>query len=641
MALEKFSLGVGDRFGREGQAQLRALEMARRMGAQITPVWNKSHREHTLTGTTPQDTRRRADRAVRAGGWTDAYYVDADHINMRTVDDYIGPCDFFTIDVADLISRPPAVESATAYLKAVSGLKGELRIPGLRSRLEITETLLADVALKYLSAVEEAGRIYRRIAEKKAPTDFVIEVSFDEADSPQTPEELLLILAAVGRQGIPIRTIAPKFSGSFLKGVDYVGDPGTSAASSRPTWPSSITPGRLSACRPTSSSASTPGATNSPSIPSCTRRSMARDAGLHLKTAGTTWLEEVVGLAAAGGEGLRLAKELYAAACERFDELAQPYRAVIAIDRDALPSPKRVSSWNSHEFVEALEHDPSVPALQPQFPPAPPHQLPGRRRDGRTVHRPPRQRSAERSRPASRTTCCAATSAPCSLAARPGGRGRLTALPARFPKMTPAPKGGILPRAPERSVRTRWTVCALLFFATTINYIDRQILGLLAPLLQKEIGWSELEYSYIVTAFQAAYALGLIAFGWFVDRYGTKLGYAVSIVIWSLAAAGHALVRTAFGFGVARAALGAGRGRQFPGRDQGRRRMVPEKGAGPGHGPLQLGLELRRRGRPGGRALADGHVRLAGGLRGHRGPRLRLARLLARPVRAARAARSA
>jgi ACS family hexuronate transporter-like MFS transporter len=112
--------------------------------------------------------------------------------------------------------------------------------------------------------------------------------------------------------------------------------------------------------------------------------------------------------------------------------------------------------------------------------------------------------------------------------------------------------------------RFRWTVCALLFFATTINYIDRQILGLLAPLLQREIGWSELGYGYIVTAFQAAYALGLVLFGWFVDRYGTKLGYSIAIVMWSLAAAGHSLVRTAFGFGTARAALGLAEAGNFP-----------------------------------------------------------------------------
>jgi ACS family hexuronate transporter-like MFS transporter len=137
--------------------------------------------------------------------------------------------------------------------------------------------------------------------------------------------------------------------------------------------------------------------------------------------------------------------------------------------------------------------------------------------------------------------------------------------------MTGRPENGsngdpaLIPAAPPSFAgRVRWTICALLFFATTINYIDRQILGLLAPLLQKEIGWSELQYSYIVTAFQAAYALGLIFFGWAVDRFGTRLGYSASVIVWSLAAAGHALVRTAFGFGAARAALGAAEAGNFP-----------------------------------------------------------------------------
>jgi ACS family hexuronate transporter-like MFS transporter len=125
--------------------------------------------------------------------------------------------------------------------------------------------------------------------------------------------------------------------------------------------------------------------------------------------------------------------------------------------------------------------------------------------------------------------------------------------------------------------RVRWTVCALLFFATTINYIDRQILGLLAPLLQKEIGWNEVQYGYIVTAFQAAYALGILLFGWFVDRFGTKLGYSVSVVIWSLAAAGHALARTAFGFGAARAALGAAEAGNFPAAIKGVAEWFPKK----------------------------------------------------------------
>lgn len=118
--------------------------------------------------------------------------------------------------------------------------------------------------------------------------------------------------------------------------------------------------------------------------------------------------------------------------------------------------------------------------------------------------------------------------------------------------------------APERPGRTRWVVCALLFFATTINYIDRQILGILAPTLQHEIGWSEIEYANIVTAFYAAYAIGLLMVGRVLDRIGTKRGYLASVFWWSLAAMATALARTPFGFGIARFALGLGEAGNFP-----------------------------------------------------------------------------
>jgi ACS family hexuronate transporter-like MFS transporter len=111
----------------------------------------------------------------------------------------------------------------------------------------------------------------------------------------------------------------------------------------------------------------------------------------------------------------------------------------------------------------------------------------------------------------------------------------------------------------------RWVILALLFFATTINYIDRSILSLIKPeYLDKELGWTNTEYGYVNSAFQFAYALGLLGFGWFIDRFGTKIGYTVSIVFWSLAAAGHAAVHSVFGFGVARVFLGLGEGGNFP-----------------------------------------------------------------------------
>src|SRR5262249_54419425 len=110
----------------------------------------------------------------------------------------------------------------------------------------------------------------------------------------------------------------------------------------------------------------------------------------------------------------------------------------------------------------------------------------------------------------------------------------------------------------------RWYICALLFFATTINYVDRQVIGVLAPELQKIIGWSEIQYGWIITAFQAAYAIRFLIAGRFIDRVGTRLGYAVMFAVWSVAAIGHSLATTVLGFGVARFALGLGESGNFP-----------------------------------------------------------------------------
>ncbi len=129
----------------------------------------------------------------------------------------------------------------------------------------------------------------------------------------------------------------------------------------------------------------------------------------------------------------------------------------------------------------------------------------------------------------------------------------------------PSPNAGLHPETLAQAVgHYRWTICALLFFGTTMNYVDRQVLGLLAPELQTKIGWNEVQYGYIVTAFQAAYALGLLLMGRLIDLIGTRIGYALSIGIWSLSAAAHALARTPLGFGAARFALGVGEAGNFP-----------------------------------------------------------------------------
>jgi ACS family hexuronate transporter-like MFS transporter len=122
------------------------------------------------------------------------------------------------------------------------------------------------------------------------------------------------------------------------------------------------------------------------------------------------------------------------------------------------------------------------------------------------------------------------------------------------------------PSAPlrQRVGNYRWVICSLLFFAATINYIDRQVIGILKGTLQTEIGWTEIGYSWVVFSFQAAYAIGLLGVGWVIDKIGTRKGFSLAIVFWSLAAMGHALARSVFGFGVARFFLGLGEAGNFP-----------------------------------------------------------------------------
>lgn len=367
MELGKYSMGVGDRFGYECAAQLRALQKAAAEGVSITPVWNKSHREHTIAGTAPGDARRAADEAVRECGWRGAYYVDADHLGLSTVDAFLPTHDFFTIDLAEGIGRPADSARAALFFKAMAPHKGSLRLPGMESPLEITNADLENFARTYLHAVCEAGAVYRHIAEKKGTDAFITEISADEAPNPQTPAELLLLLAAVAMEGIPVQTIAPKFSGAFLKGIDYVGDPGVFARE----FENDLAviafavrefdlPGNLKLSIHT-------GSDKFSLYPLMHRAIRRAGAGIHLKTAGTTWLEELAGLAASGGEGLDLAKEIYQKSYMRLDELCRPYLAVTAIDRNRLPLPAEVSAWSGEDFVMALRHDPSSARYNPHL----------------------------------------------------------------------------------------------------------------------------------------------------------------------------------------------------------------------------------------------------------------------------------
>lgn len=365
--LGKYSFGLGDRFGHQGEAQLKAILDASKKGIEITPVWNKSNREHSIIGTFPADLRKEADSAVRAAKFKNPYFVDADHINFDTVGRFIDSSDFFTIDVASWIGQKAGDADIEAFVKLAGRYRGNLMIPGIPKPFRINGAFLKEVAEKYLFATKMAGVIYRRIEKQKGKQNFITEVSMDEVPVSQTPAELFFILMMLSIEKIPLQTIAPKFQGRFNKGVDYVGKPELFAHEFEYdllVLAKAIDEFRL----PKNLKISVHSGSDKFAIyPHIGRIIKKYNSGIHVKTAGTTWLEEVTGLAMSDGQSLQFVKDVYFESLEKIDELCAPYADVIDINKAELPSAKDVSKWSAKKFAGAIRHDQGNPDYNPNM----------------------------------------------------------------------------------------------------------------------------------------------------------------------------------------------------------------------------------------------------------------------------------
>jgi len=325
-------------------------------GVEVVPVWNKSNREHTIIGSEPSSVRDSADAAVKALDWKLPYFCDADHITLETVDRFFAACDFYTIDVADFIGYEAPAADIEKFVKLHPELLGRVELELAEKALEITPENLKQTAQKFLGAVKTAGKVYRKIENAKGIGNFIPEISMDETDRAQSPVELLIILAAIADEGIPVQTIAPKFSGRFNKGVDYVGDV-AQFESEMALDVAALAYAVQQYGLPENLKLSVHSGSDKFSIYPAIHSTMKRfDAGVHLKTAGTTWLEELIGLAESGGEALALVKEIYSEAFAHRDELCAPYAAVIDIDPARLPAPDEVHGWSSEQYTSALRH---------------------------------------------------------------------------------------------------------------------------------------------------------------------------------------------------------------------------------------------------------------------------------------------
>jgi len=244
---------------------------------------------------------------------------------------------------------------------------GQFMIPGIDHPLAVTETLLKKIAVNFLAATQQASEIYHFLKAAKGEGNFITEVSMDEVETPQTPIELLFILKMLADKGVPVQTIAPKFTGRFNKGIDYKGNTEQFAkefeedvlvldfAIKEFGLPEEI---KLSVHS---------GSDKFSIYPIMAQVIKKHDKGIHVKTAGTTWLEEVIGLALADGKALEMAKTIYANALEQKKQLCAPYADVIEIDATQLPSVEEVKGWSSEKFANTLRHILGHPDYNPNF----------------------------------------------------------------------------------------------------------------------------------------------------------------------------------------------------------------------------------------------------------------------------------
>ena len=362
--LGRFSFGTGDRFGKEGKAQLNAILKIQEDGIPVTPVWNKSNREHETVNTKPKSVLEEAKNAIKALNFTQDYFIDADHIDKDTVDPFLENSNFFTIDVAEFIGEQSISEDIVGFKKFFQQYLSSFNIEGIDAKIDISEADFQEMTKTFLFAMKKASEVYFYIKSKKEER-FFTEVSIDEVENPQTPTELFFVLAALAFYKVPVNTIAPKFTGNFYKGIDYEGDLDQFSkefeddlcvlkfVKSEFDMPKEL---KLSMHS---------GSDKFSIYPIINKLIKKHDSGLHVKTAGTTWLEEAIGLAESGEEAFKFIQNLYNEALDRYEDLTENYTEVLNIKKEKLP--QKSAFENGAAFASALRHDQKNENYNPHF----------------------------------------------------------------------------------------------------------------------------------------------------------------------------------------------------------------------------------------------------------------------------------
>jgi len=356
LTLGKYSMGIGDKFGKQSRAQLTAFEMASFAGVEITPVWNKSEREYQVTGTTPYMARQTVEKAVSTVKWTKPYFLNADGVSLSNIQEFTNDCNFFTVDALLFANDQCPENDITRFCDDFSEYLENIKVQGQKESFAITKAQIKVFAQNYLPVLNGIIAVNQFLKERKG-VNFILEISFANSDKELPTNDIFYLLAALSFKKISVQVFSTRLPGLFCNGIDFMGD----VKNTLDTVEANILAINLAKrifALPDDLKLGLHNASDKFSLyPGIGKLLRKYNAGIHVKTSGTSWLEECIGLAKANEDSLDLIKTIYSLALYRSEKLSKLYGKHLSINQSKLPSTLEMVGWNADAMSSVLTHD--------------------------------------------------------------------------------------------------------------------------------------------------------------------------------------------------------------------------------------------------------------------------------------------
>lgn len=358
LALGKYSIGFNNSITHPEIAQLAAIQLATNNGIQITPVWNKTYTEHLQTKSTAAEFQNYIEESRKQANWKADYFIDSENITNENIEFFLPHCNYFTFSISDFISNKPTDDKINKLHKLANTFFGTIVIDELSKPISFTENDINLFADKYLGAIENISKLHQVIQNKKGNGNYLVEISAFDLDAPLSTIETFFLFASLFIEKIPVTVFTPRFSGQILRSIDFIGNIQVfenklvtnanllESIKKQFNFSSDLKIGIHQAC-------------DKPSLyPIINKVIKQANVGIHIKTAGSTWLTDCTALIQINEDTLDLVKSIYAIALNQIDLLSKSYINKLKIDKTKLPTSAEMFMWPSEGMKAVLTiHD--------------------------------------------------------------------------------------------------------------------------------------------------------------------------------------------------------------------------------------------------------------------------------------------